>query len=636
EIEFYAQTQQLILGGKNKALRAPATLGALAALAAGDIASAAREELTAAYRYLRRVEHRLQMINDEQTHAIPKSDDDVRRLAAFLEEPSADAFRRRLVETLETVKRHFDDLFEDDAAPPAPGPLVFTGVNDDPATIETLTELGFSRPSEVSAFIRRWHAGGMRSTRTERARNLLTKLMAPLLQALSAAGNPDDAFFAFDDFLKRLPAGVQVFSLLLNNQTLFDTLIRIMTISPYLGRELSKRVNIIEMLLTNAWTTTSGLDVYKPSLAQALGDAAHYEDVLNAVRRWAGEQKFLISAQLAVDALSPDDAAAHFSAIADVCIEQLVAASSAEMRRQHGKIDGRLVVVGLGRLGAGEMTAASDVDLIFIYDAPPGAQSDGERPLSAIEYYTRLVRRIVTAMSAATEEGGLYSVDMQLRPSGGAGPTAVSFAAFRRYYEDEAWTWEIMALTKARVIAGEASLAEQARTEIAAILRRPRDAAAVFADAREMRARLLAAKPARSPWDVKLCEGGLTDIGFICQAAALTIAAQAGAPPRSNAEVLAWLARRGALDGADADALAAARALFDGVFQLGRVATGGVFDPEQAGAALKARMASACGAATIEEAAKKLTGRQAEVANIYHKMLGETGPGNQDAHDRDT
>lgn len=624
EIEFYAQTQQLILGGKDRELRQRATLDALHALhGAGHISQNARDDLTNAYCYLRQVEHRLQMVNDEQTHAIPKAPEDIQRIADFLGEASTSSFKEKLTKTLRAVERHFDDLFEEETAPSSiSGSLIFTGVNNDPATIATLQGLGFRRAEEVSDIIRRWHAGGMRATRTERARVLLTKLMAPLLEALAKAGSPDDAFFVFDGFLKRLPAGVQVFSLLASNTELFETLIRIMTISPFLGRELSKRVNVIEQLLDNSWASAPEIDSYSPSLGAALATVENYEDVLNGVRRWAGEKKFLISAQLAVGILGADDAAARFTAIANACIDQLCSAAIAEMRRQHGDIDGALCVIGLGRLGAVEMTATSDVDLIFIYDAAPDAVSDGARPLGPIDYYTRLVRRIVTALSAATEEGVLFEVDMQLRPSGGAGPTAVSQSAFRRYYEEDAWTWEVMALTKARVIAGDANLSKTVEQEVETVLRRPREAEKLSAVIRDMRERLMKARPGVSEWDIKSISGGMTEIAFVCQYLALLNGQRNGAPPAALKQMIGWLADTGVMARKDADALGAARDLFETVFQTGRAATGGVFDPETAGQALRARMAAACDAKTIEEASTILTARQSMVANIYRKVLG--------------
>jgi [glutamine synthetase] adenylyltransferase / [glutamine synthetase]-adenylyl-L-tyrosine phosphorylase len=624
EIEFYVQTQQLILGGKNPALRSRTTLEALAALAAnGHIADAVRDELSAAYRYLRMVEHRLQMVNDEQTHRIPQDADAIDRLALFTGETNAAALRRKLLETLARVERRYDDLFRDKTSETlSVGPLVFTGVENDPATLATLEGLGFKRASEVCEAIRRWHAGGMRATRTERARLLLTKLMNPLMEALSKAGNPDDAFFAFSDFLSRLPSGVQVFSLLANNLALFDVLIRIMTISPFLGRQLSQRINIIEGFIeTGLAQEPPPLADYAPALGQVLRAANGFEDALNLTRRWAGEHKFPIAAQLATGLCPPYEAAAHFSAIADACIIALTPAAQEEMRAAHGTIDGALAVVALGRLGSRQMTATSDIDLMFIYDAPADAVSDGRRPLQASEYFTRLVRRIITALSAATPEGALYDVDMQLRPSGRAGPAAVSLSAFRQYYEKDAWTWEQMALTRARTITGPAALAASIEAEIEHIVRRPRTRANVAEDVNDMRRRLLEAKPGKSPWDVKNILGGLTDIAFICQYLALATGEDFGRPPRATTDAVKWFAQRGELNDKDASALGDAQALFDAVLHGARAATGGIFIPDGAGEMLSAHMASLCGAASIDDAERNLIRRQSAVAQIYRSVM---------------
>ncbi|GJL92792.1 bifunctional [glutamine synthetase] adenylyltransferase/[glutamine synthetase]-adenylyl-L-tyrosine phosphorylase [Hyphococcus sp.] len=626
EIEFYAQTQQLILGGKDSSLRQRSTLDALIALAEADVISEeSRDELTRAYLYLRHVEHRLQMINDEQTHRIPQNEAEIARVAVFSGATGAEAFCNKTLATFRAVGKRYDALFETQDDPESRlGPLVFTGVEAHPATLETLTRLGFKRAPEVSAAIMRWHTGSMRATRTERARVLLTKLVPPLLEALAKAGEADEAFFAFEDFLSRLPAGVQVFSLLLNNLEIFDVLIRIMTISPYLGREFSKRHNLVERLLDNLWSEPPPPpESYGDDCAQAVNEAPEYESALNAARRWAGEQKFQITAQLAVGLLSHETAAQHFSAIADAVITALTVVAQKEMRDQHGDIVGDFVVVGLGRLGASEMTAISDIDLMFIYDAPFDAQSDGARPLGSVDYYTRLVRRTVTALSAATEEGALYEVDMQLRPSGKAGPAAVSLAAFRRYYHEEAWTWEAMALVKARVIGAPSTLADAVNFEIENILALPRDRATLGVDVADMRVRLDEAKRPAGCWDVKSMVGGLTDIAFICQYLTLASAHRVGRPPRAAKAAISWFAQKGELAQEDSTRLMAAQSVFEAVLQASRAATGGVFSPEKAGEALCARMASVCAETTIVNAEQKLLTLARETALLFTKIVGE-------------
>ncbi|MEO1135194.1 MAG: bifunctional [glutamine synthetase] adenylyltransferase/[glutamine synthetase]-adenylyl-L-tyrosine phosphorylase [Pseudomonadota bacterium] len=626
EIEFYAQTQQLILGGKNAALRVRGTLDALRVLTkAGAMTEDERQRLSAAYRYLRHVEHRLQMVNDEQTHRIPTDALEIERLALFSGSEDSASFRQNLLQTFRDVGEIYDSLFQIEDDPESRlGALVFTGVEPHPATLDTLARLGFQRGLDVSQAIMRWHKGALRATRAERSRALLTKLIPHLLEALSKASDPDDAFFAFEEFLARLPAGVQVFSLLLNNLEIFDALIRIMTISPYLGREFSKRLNLVERLLDNRWSVAPPpRQSYVKDCKKVAGAAFGYEDALNAVRRWAGEQKFQITAQLAVGQLPHQEAAAHFTAIADAAISVLVAHARREMEKQHGRIDGELVTIGLGRLGAGEMTAISDIDLMFIYEAGADAVSDGSRPLGAVDYFTRLVRRSVTALSAATQEGGLYEVDMQLRPSGKAGPAAVSYTAFQRYYRQEAWTWEAMALVKARAIGERGPLFEKISAEVSLILSQPRQASAVAADVAAMRGRLDRAKPGAGVWDVKNIIGGLTDIAFICQYLRLTAGEGAATAPRDVAGSLDWFAKNGELAQNDADVLSRAHALFEAVLQASRAATGGVFSPEKAGEALCVRMASVCGEEMIANAEQKLLRHQEKTASCFASIVGD-------------
>lgn len=629
EIEFFAQTQQIILGGKDPSLRSRSTLDALdALLQAEQISQKQRDDLRSAYYYLRHVEHRLQMVNDEQTHTIPKSPNDIARAAMFVGEKDAIVFEEKIVDILKLVQSHYDDLFRDDTVDvDQPGPLVFTGVDADKATLKTLEELGFTRTEEISAVIRRWHTGGLRATKTERARVILTKLMAPLLLSLSKASDPDAAFFAFDDFLSHLPAGVQVFSLLANNVSLFDSLTRLIGIAPFLGREMSRRGNFVETLLEHGLTASLPETVeYEAELHSLLASADDYEQHLNVVRRWAGEAKFLVAAKIVIGDCTSIDAGHHLTAIAEVAISAIVPAVEAEMNRLHGSLDGALTVIAMGRLGAGEMTVASDIDIMFIYDAPEGAiskaQKENQRSLGAPEYFSRLVRRLITALSAATEEGALYEVDMALRPSGRAGPAAVSFSAFQKYYETDAWTWEVMALTKARVITGEHRLGNRVNEEIDTIFNRSRNKVAVAKDVRDMRQRLIEAKPPANIFDVKKTSGGLTDIEFIVQYLAIISENQKARIATAPAGALASFCELGLIDKADADQLIAVYRLLEDIFHVSRAATGGIFDPESSGQALSDRIAEICDVETLAESSELLQKKQAQVLTIYERVLG--------------
>lgn len=633
EIEFFAQGQQLIGGGKNAALRAPATLDALAALgAAGVISPAAAEGLAVRYRYLRRVEHRLQMIADEQTHRIPDSDDGAARLATFLGEDPA-AFKQRLLDTFREVRAFTAPFYEPGHARPARADAIldFSGVENDPATLAALTAKGFERPAQVADAIRRWRAGETRATRSERSRALLAKMTPQLIDALARAGAPDEAFAAFDGFLRSLPSGVQIFSLFVNRPDVFDRLIHIMTASPFLAREIARKPHLVEALLESRWPDPApSRAALSDRLRVRLSGADRYEDTLNAARRWASEENFAVAAQLLIEAITPEEAGQRFTLIAEAALEALLTAATEETERLYGAIDVRVAVVALGRLGARAMTAASDVDLMVIYDAPAdpraGNSTSAASGLDAVTWASRLVRRFLAAISTPTEDGVLYEVDMQLRPSGAKGPAAVSFSAFVKYHEGEAWTWEKMALTKARVIAGSQTLGDEIAAAISAILRQPRDPAATARDVADMRRRLAEAKPAIGPFDIKNAAGGATDLDFIVRYLTLATAPTGTLTlhPETPRAIVA-LNAAGALGDDDALFLAEANAQYEAALQISRASSGGVFAPGGAAEPVRRMMAAVFGATSLQDAEQRLIDLENRVRSVYESLVAAAG-----------
>jgi len=625
EIEFFAQAQQLIGGGKNQSFRTRATLDALKSLsAAGLFSEESRAALDERYCYLRKVEHRLQMIADEQTHRIPAQEADAARLAVFLGEERLDAFRARLLDVFRSTHELTAPLFRpEERQAPQIGPLNFTGVDNDPETIATLKRLGFGRPEQAADAFRRWHAGETRATRSARSRAVLAKVTPQLIEALSRANAPDEAFAAFDGFLRGLPAGVQIFSLFLNRPDVFERLIRIIAVSPFLAREVARRAYLAEALIESRWPDPEPTrEALAEKLKTRLAAADGYEMALSAARRFASEESFAVSAQLLIGLIPPQSAAARFTLIAEASLAALLDVARAEAERHYGKIEGELAVVALGRLGAGAMTAASDVDLMFIYRAGEDAVADGASRLDAVTYFGRLVRRYVSAITTLTEEGALYEVDMQLRPSGSKGPAAVSLSAFRKYYAGEAWTWEMMALTKARIVAGDAGLGADIACEIAQFLSRPRKAQTVAADVNDMRGRLSAAKPAISPWDLKHAVGGFVELDFTVQYLLLTHPAAHGEiEKRDTASMISALAANGAIDSEKAGHLTEAYRAFETLQQVSRAAAGGVFAPGAAGDELRRLVASIFDADTIGEAQARLADMQSGVREIYEKVV---------------
>jgi glutamate-ammonia-ligase adenylyltransferase len=537
EIEFFAQTQQLIWGGREAELREPSTCGAIRALVeAGRVAPEAGQAMIAAYRYLRHVEHRLQMVDDRQTQTLPPAGPELDAIARFCGHDDTADFSRTLLAHLGEVQDHYAELFEE--APPlsGPGSLVFTGTENDPETVRTLARLGFKDGASISGVIRSWHAGRSRAMRSARARELLTELMPTLLEALGRTSQPDEAFARFDAFLHALPGGVQIFSLLHSNPGLLDLIAEIMGGAPRLAEHLSRNPALLDAVLSSGFFDPPPTPAeMAEELQHLLAQAGDLQDALDITRRWAKDRQFQIGVHVLRGICDADRAAGPLSDIAATAIAALQPRVEAAFAEQHGRLPGRgMLTVALGKLGGREMTIGSDLDLIFIYDSPASAEgaegellhSDGAKPLAPIHYYARLAQRMIAAITAPTGEGRLYEVDMRLRPSGNSGPIASSLDGFRRYQEADAWTWEHMALTRARVIAGDPGFASETEAALRLILIRPRDTAKLTGDVAAMRRRMAQQFPTDRLWDVKHLAGGMVDIEFIAQYLMLRYAAR--------------------------------------------------------------------------------------------------------------
>jgi [glutamine synthetase] adenylyltransferase / [glutamine synthetase]-adenylyl-L-tyrosine phosphorylase len=521
EIEFFAQTQQLIWGGRQSKLRVASTCDALSRLAAaGHIDPGTAAQLIEDYRFLRRLEHRLQMVDDAQTHRLPWDPAGIRNIALFLGYRQAERFVADLRAHLGSVERHYAELFEQAPSLSGPGNLVFTGAEDDPETLRTLLQLGFAEPVAVSALLRSWHHGRLRATRSQRAREILTELVPELLRIFGATSHPDAALRRFDHFLSALPAGVQLFSLFHANPGLVTLVAEIMAEAPRLAEHLAQRPSLLDAVLAEGFFALppdrAGLAA---DLQQMLAGARDFEEILDALRRWARERRFQVGVQLLRCALDGVAAGRAFADIAETALASLVPAVENEFARRHGRIPGgAFAVIGMGRLGSREMTLASDLDLILIYDAPPRIESsDGHHPLPVTSYYARLSHRLIRAITAPTAEGRLYEVDMRLRPSGSSGPIASHLAGFTRYQREAAWTWEHMALTRARPVAGDGPLCRRLSQALSDILCSGRDPRKLVVDVADMRRRIAEDNPRPSFWDLRNRRGGLIDLEFIAQ-----------------------------------------------------------------------------------------------------------------------
>ncbi|MDZ4789647.1 MAG: bifunctional [glutamine synthetase] adenylyltransferase/[glutamine synthetase]-adenylyl-L-tyrosine phosphorylase [Hyphomicrobiales bacterium] len=631
EIEFFVQTQQLIAGGRQPDLRARGTLDALQALATrGWITETAALELSNAYCFLRRIEHRLQMINDEQTHTLPSDPDGLRRVANFCGFAEPADFAAALIAQLNRVQNQYIRLFEsvpELTSSKVKGSLVFTGVSDDPATLVTLAEMGFTYPASVVATVRGWHFGRYPAMRSARARERLTEVTPALLEALSQTANPDQALVGFDMFMSELPSGVQLFALLRNNPSLLDLIAEIMGSAPRLARVLSKSRRVLDAVLDPGFLRETPDEQQLCAFLNAqIAPLPDYEEALNRARIIGREQAFLIGARVLSGAIAPDAACKAYTALADGLIAALQVQVEALMDQTHGRIPGgEAAILAMGKLGGREMTATSDVDLIVVYDDNGIAISTGLKPLPPSTYYSRYTQRLISALSAQTSEGRLYEVDMRLRPSGNAGPVATSLAAFTDYQNERAWTWEHMALTRARVVAGPPRLTANLNTVISSVLARPRDAGKTSRDVREMRGKLAAHKTAKSNWDLKQTRGGSVDIEFIAQYLQLTHAASSpGVLSQSTTAALARLRDAGHLNPQNANALIAAAVFFDSLTQILRLCLEEQFNPVLASSGLKERLAKSVGAPDFDRLNVQLADTLADVSAVYDSIISFT------------
>jgi glutamate-ammonia-ligase adenylyltransferase len=621
EIEFFVQTQQLILGGRHLALRSPRTLDALTALgSAGHVSSEAAEELALSYETLRSLEHRIQMVGDEQTHTLPRLERERRRVAALAGAADLRRFDASVARTLKVVARRYGELFAgEEALSSRFGSLVFTGVEDDPETLRTLRKMGFADPRTAAATVRAWHHGRIAATRSERGRELFTRLAPRLLDAAAATGAPDAAFARFGDFFGGLSVGAQVQALFLAQPKLLELIVQVMAIAPAFARALARGPAALDALMdASFFAPLEPLEAVPAALSGADG----FEAAMDAARRAHRERTFQIGLQVLAGTASAAAAGEAFAELAEACIAGLAVASLAEVERQGGRFPGEVAVVALGKCGSREMTTGSDLDLMTFY-APiaPDAVS-AERGWAAETFYGRFTGRLITALSAPTSEGGLYEVDMQLRPSGTKGPVAVSLAAFDAYYAGAADTWEYLALTRARVVwATSAAFAQRAAAAIEEKLRAPRDATRTAADVLDMRHLIARERPAAGFWDLKLHDGGLVDIEFAAQLIQL-VHASAGGPLRQSTLAALSAAAEAGLASAELIAdLTAAWRLEQDLSQLLKIALPDGGEPEREPKALGALLARAAGVRDLRGVRAALTQRRPAAHRAFRAIV---------------
>jgi glutamate-ammonia-ligase adenylyltransferase len=627
EIEFFAQTQQLIAGGRHAELRVRPTLEALSVLASSNwITSQARDELTEAYQFLRRVEHRLQMMADEQTHMLPDTVEAVERFACFLGYPDREAFASELLRQLNIVQGHYAKLFEGDPTGTAKLPDINYGAGpDDLLLVDHLSTLGFKEPVKLAQTLQLWMAGEYRVFRIETTKSAFAEFVPALIAGLAQAEEPDRAVVAFDRFLQALQRGGRLITLLGQNRDLVALVALVLGAAPRLGDMLARQPQLMDGLIDprffGAMPDQRELSM---RLAATLEDATSYEEFLDRLRLFGQESLFLIGTRILSGTVSAQQAGTAFADVAEGIVHTVHGLVTERFAAQHGRIKGQeTAIVAMGRLGSREMTASSDLDLILLYDFDPDApDSDGERSLQGAHYFARFTQRLISAFTTRTNYGVLYEIDMRLRPSGRAGPLASHIESFAEYQEHEAWTWEHMALTRARVISASPAFRARIEKVIRDALTRPREALSIALDAADMRRAIAQEKGEGDPWELKYAAGGMIDIDFIAQYLQLVHAAEH--PAILNVDTLAVVdnaAKLGLLPPESAEILRSAGRLYHDLTQILRLCVIDTFKPETAGNDLLRVMARAGDAPDFSSLEARLKETQAEVRRVFSAVL---------------
>ncbi|MBF9195206.1 bifunctional [glutamine synthetase] adenylyltransferase/[glutamine synthetase]-adenylyl-L-tyrosine phosphorylase [Microvirga terrestris] len=626
EIEFFVQTQQLVFGGRRPGLRGRRTLDMLGALHdEGWITAKARDELSDAYRFLRTIEHRLQMVADEQTQRLPSDEEQLKRFARFCGFANLKAFSKALTDQAKIVQGHYALLFEEGPELASDvGSLVFTGSDNDPDTLATLQRLGFHEPERVAETVRGWHFGRRPAIQSARAREVLTELTPALLAALGGTADPDGALAALDRAFGRMPAAVELLTILQSHDRLRLLFADLLGTAPRLADTVAQSPHVLDALIDPAFgTPTTDYETIEEQVRQLIGPPRDFEDFLDRIRDATRQMRFVTGARLLSDVLSPAQAGEAYAAIARAVIR----ASFDEVRRafeaEHGTVPGsRIAILGLGRLGSRELTAGSDLDLVVVYDFDENArESTGSKKLDVVVYYTRLTQRLVSALTVPTRRGLLYEVDLRLRPQGGKGPVASQFKGFVNYQKSEADLWEHMALTRARVMAGDENFGTQVSEAVKDILTTKRNPKKVFKEVRAMRELIAQEKGDSDPWDLKLARGGLTDLDFIAQGLVLAYANAHPALFELSVEgVFAKAQAEGLLDDNDARALIEAHKLFNDIFQWQRLTIEGKFDVETVPSVILKRLATVAGLPSAKVLLEHMASMRGEVTQTVSAL----------------
>lgn len=607
EVEFFVHARQLVHGGREPELRPAATLDAIAALeTASHMEADLAEALALAYRRLRTVEHRVQMVDDRQTHLLPSADEALTNVAQLHGFERGAELLDWLRPSVERVGTAFDELAEDNPERLSSNP---------DALKEELEALGFPDIESAVRRVGEWRSGRPRSLRSRAATSAFEAMLPGLLAAIGKSADPMLALNRLSDIVERVPSGVNLYRLLQAKSGLATLFARILAHAPALSDQLARRPELLDTLLdSSCFDPPPPADAFAIRLQREM-QGSPYDIALDRARRLINERRFALGVQLIDLREDPLTVGHGYARVAEGAVIALAGAAVAEFEAAHGRFPGsELLVLGLGRLGGEVLTNASDLDIIYLFTDLDAEVSDGPKPLGPANYFNRLANRVTAALSVPTPAGPLYDVDTRLRPQGSKGMLVVSLDGFLEYQRGEAWTWEHMALTRARPVFGSAEARDKASRCIREILEQPYDRAKLIADAATMRAEIARHKPASGPLDVKLGDGGLVDLEFAVHVLQLT--EKKGLDPRLETAV-ERLAEAGLID----TKVVEAQRLLTRMLVTIRLLAPETANPSEESCELMAR---ACGADSWSELVARHDEARQSVSELWNRIKGET------------
>ena len=627
EIEFFVHMHQLAYGSRNRRLRGAGLLSMLETLERENhVLPREAATLRDGYLLLRRVEHRLQMINDDQTQKLPTTADGLEHVAAFMGLSSAD----ELSGMVESVAEQVHDLYRTRFNVPESEQDITASILEGPEgsrdAVEKLEAVGFARALTTIDIFRGWAEGRYESTSTERARTIIREILHEIIAALGRTPDPDRALARMDKFLQALPEDISFFSMLRANTWLLNLIAVVMGSAPRIADTLGAHPRLLKAVLDPSFfLPVPDREPLAADLEEQLEEVSAAEDRRARVAAWADDRRFQVGVQTLQNLVTVDEASASLSYIAEVSIDVLLREVLTDLQERHGAVPGcACAVVAMGKLGAVEMTFESDLDLLFIADVDDETTtSSGPKPLEARRFYARAAQRLIAALQTRSAAGKLYEVDMRLRPSGESGPLATTLRAFREYHANDAWTWEHMSLTRARAVAGDPNAVAAVKAEIQKILTRPRDPAELLRDVAQMRRRIAAEHRSTEPFELKYVRGGLVDLEFVAQYLQLLNAEQ-------HPQVLAGgtvacfqaLAGAGVLDVEEAGFLADAVRMQRSIQAILRLAWSRSDAVRSAPEALRNKLANALDCDDFSELESRLRDTQEQVFQAFRRHVG--------------